>query len=62
MTRSHISRRALLGGLGAGAAQLLFTRRIAASVLAPLTGEPEQLDLTLTALSARTLRIAVAPV
>lgn len=60
---SQISRRALLGGFGAGVAQCLLTRRIAgASVAGALTGEPGQLDLVLAALSPHILRIAIAPV
>lgn len=62
MVESQITRRSLLGGLGAGAAQLLLSRRIAAGAVTALTGEPGQFDLTLAALSARTLHIAVAPV
>lgn len=59
----HLSRRSLIGGLGAGMAQWLLTRRVAAAaVLDPLTGEPGQLDLTLAALSPNILRIAIAPV
>lgn len=59
---THVSRRAILGGLGAGLAQLLLTRRIHAANLDSLTGEPGQLDLTLEALSPNILRIAIAPV
>jgi len=58
-----ISRRFVIGGLGAGLAQLLLTRRIdAADTFDPLTGAPGQLDLTLTAFSSHILRIAIAPV
>jgi alpha-glucosidase/alpha-D-xyloside xylohydrolase len=53
----------MIGGLGAGVAQFLLTRRIeAAGILDPLTGKPGQLDLTLTAYSSNILRIAIAPV
>ncbi len=58
-----VSRRSMIGGLGAGFAQLLLTRRIeAVGVLDPLTGKPGQLDLTLTAFAPNILRIAIAPV
>lgn len=58
-----ISRRAVLGGIGTGLAQLLLSRRIAvASVSNPLTGEPGALDLILMEVSPRVLRIAIAPV
>ncbi|MGH9604826.1 MAG: TIM-barrel domain-containing protein [Terracidiphilus sp.] len=64
---AHISRRSAIGGIGAGAAELLLCRRMAvAGVQDPpgrqLTGEPGQLDLSLTALAANILRIAIAPV
>lgn len=55
-----VTRRAVLCGIGAGAAQLLLSRRIAAASM--LTGEPGMLDLTLTSLTPRVLRIAIAPV
>lgn len=59
----QLSRRSMIGGLGAGLAQLLFVRRInAAGILDPLTGEPGQLDLTLEAFAPNILRIAIAPV
>lgn len=59
----QLSRRSMIGGLGAGLAQLLFVRRInAAGILDPLAGEPGQLDLTLEALAPNILRIAIAPV
>lgn len=53
----------MLGGLGAGLAQLLLTRRIkAAGISDLLTGEPGQLDLVLEAFAPNILRIAIAPV
>lgn len=59
----QVSRRSILSGLSAGAAQVLLTRRIrAASALDLLTGVPGQLDLTLEAFSPNILRIAIAPV
>lgn len=59
----QLSRRSMIGGLGAGLAQLLFVRRTnAAGILDPLTGEPGQLDLTLEAFAPNILRIAIAPV
>ena len=58
-----ISRRVVLGGLGAGAAQLLFRKRIfAADIPARDTGQPGDLDLSLTALTPGMLRISIAPV
>lgn len=53
-----VTRRAVLGGIGMGVAQVLLTRRVAAS---ELVGEPGLLDVTLAALSPRVLRIAIAP-
>lgn len=63
MTTKQISRRSVIGGIGAGVAQVLLSRRVAvAAVSNPLTGEPGELDLVLTEVSPRVLRIAVAPV
>ena len=59
----QVSRRSLLAGCGAGLAQLLLVRRLpAAGLRNPLTGAPGDLDLSLAALSPRTLRISIAPV
>ena len=56
------TRRCVLGGLGAGLAQLLFQTQLkAASSLAVQTGKPGKLDLSLTALTQRILRISIAP-
>lgn len=61
--QGHVSRRSLLGGCAAGLAQLLLARRVAAAgARNPLSGAPGELDLSLAALSPRTLRISVAPV
>ncbi len=58
-----ISRRSVIGGIGAGLAQFLLGRRVVvAEARNPLTGEPGQLDLVLTEISPRVLRIAIAPV
>ncbi len=60
---TKVSRRAVLGGMGAGAAQVLLTCRVAgAGVLPRLTGKPGLLDLDLTSISANVLRIGIAPV
>ena len=62
MTR-EITRRSILGGFGAGAAQLLFRRQLlAAGTLAPQVGEPGKINLSLTSLTPRVLRISIAPV
>lgn len=55
-----VTRRAVLGGIGWGVAQVLLTRRVAAA--SALVGEPGWLDLTLAAVTPRVLRIAIAPV
>lgn len=58
----ELTRRSVLGGLGAGVVQLLFCGRInAAASDAVLTGEPGELDLSLTALTDNVLRIGIAP-
>jgi len=60
---AEITRRSILGGFGAGAAQLLFNRQLlAAGVLAPQVGEPGKINLSLTSLTPRVLRISIAPV
>ncbi len=61
-----ISRRSVLAGTAATAAQLLFRGRVSAAALsnaAPqkFAAPPGLVDLTLTALSANTLRIGIAP-
>ncbi len=62
MTR-RVSRRVVLAGMGARAAQVLLRQRIAgASMLSSLTGKPGLLDLTLTSVTERVLRIGIAPV
>lgn len=55
-----VSRRAVLGGMGAGLAEVLLLRRVAAA--SELAGQPGMLDVTLAGISARVLRIAIAPV
>jgi alpha-glucosidase (family GH31 glycosyl hydrolase) len=56
------TRRCVLGGLGAGLAQLLFQTQLkAASSLAVQTGKPGRLDLSLTAMTQRVLRISIVP-
>lgn len=60
---SEVSRRTVLSGIGAGVAQVLLTRRMAsARALPAIAGEPGLLDLTLTAVTPRVLRIGIAPV
>lgn len=49
----------MIGGLGAGCAQLLLARRFAAGQR--LTAEPGEVDLCLEALASNILRIAIAP-
>ena len=59
------TRRSVLGGLGAGLAQLLFQTQLrAATPLTAQTGKPGQLDLSLTAMvmTERVLRMSIAPV
>jgi alpha-glucosidase/alpha-D-xyloside xylohydrolase len=56
------TRRCVLGGLGAGLAQLLFQTQLkAASSWAVQTGKPGKLNLRLTAMTQRVLRISIAP-
>jgi alpha-glucosidase/alpha-D-xyloside xylohydrolase len=56
------TRRSVLGGIGAGVAQLLLQRQLhAAGFLAVPTGKPGKVDFSLTALSPRVLRISIAP-
>src|ERR1019366_3772552 len=56
------TRRCVLGGLGAGLAQLLFQTQLkAASSLAVQTGKPGKLNLRLTGMTQRVLRISIAP-
>ncbi|HEX5432057.1 MAG TPA: glycoside hydrolase family 31 protein, partial [Bryobacteraceae bacterium] len=58
----ELTRRSMLGGLGAGLVQLLFCGRMnAATSDAVWTGEPGKLDLSLTALTENVLRIGIAP-
>ena len=57
-----MTRRSMLGGLGAGLAQVLLEKRVRAAELpGALTGQPGKLDLKLTALTPEILHIAVAP-
>lgn len=57
------SRRSMISGIGAGIAQALLARRVAAARVAnQLTGVPGELDVSLTEISPRVLRIAIAPV
>lgn len=59
---TELTRRSVLGGLGAGLAQMLFQTQIAAaSSFAAQTGEPGRLDLSLTAVTSQILRISIAP-
>jgi alpha-glucosidase/alpha-D-xyloside xylohydrolase len=53
----------VLGGFGVGVAQLLFNRQLlAAGMVAPQVGEPGIINLSLTSLTPRVLRISIAPV
>jgi alpha-glucosidase (family GH31 glycosyl hydrolase) len=64
---SNLSRRSVLAGTAATTVQLLFSSKLrAASALSSIESEqlaaaPGLIDLTLTALSANTLRIGIAP-
>jgi len=56
------TRRSVLGGIGAAAAQLLLRKQLkAASSLTVPTGRPGKLDFSLTAMTPRVLRISIAP-
>ena len=58
-----ITRRSVLAGFGAGAAQLLFEKQLlAAGTFAPQVGEPGKVNFSLTAVTPRVLRISIAPV
>lgn len=58
----RLTRRSVLGGLGAGMAQLLFhTQLSAAAVLAGSVGEPGKLDLRLNGVTEHVLHIGIAP-
>lgn len=61
-----VTRRALLQGMCAGSAQLLFSRRLTASIFPDLTedgiaAKPGLLNLTLAGMSAGILRISISP-
>ncbi|MFZ0661912.1 MAG: TIM-barrel domain-containing protein [Acidobacteriaceae bacterium] len=59
---TKLTRRFVLGGLGAGLAQLLFHSQVsAAATFAGQTGEPGKLDLKLTAVTPHVLQISIAP-
>ncbi len=58
----ELTRRSVLGGLGAGFAQLLFRAQVrAAGSTVAQAGEPGKLDLQLAAITKRVLRISIAP-
>ncbi len=65
--RKSLSRRSVIAGAATASAHLLFAARLKASILnettglSPLSASPGLLDLTLTAMSADTLRIGIAP-
>ena len=60
--QSEITRRSVVGGVAAAACQLLFRSRLrAAETSNTLAAAPGLVDLTLTAMSANTLRIGIAP-
>src|ERR1039457_5363017 len=59
---TELTRRSVLGGLGAALAQGLFHTQVdAASSFTGPTGEPGKLYLMLTAVSQHVLRISIAP-
>ncbi|MGB7190196.1 MAG: TIM-barrel domain-containing protein [Acidobacteriaceae bacterium] len=58
----RMTRRSVLGGLGAGLAETLFVKQLsAAALLSAPAGEPGKLDLRLTAMTPRVLHIGIAP-
>jgi alpha-glucosidase (family GH31 glycosyl hydrolase) len=58
----NLTRRSVLGGLGAGVGQLLFRAPASAALSDPVrTGNPGQLDFSLTAITDHVLRISIAP-
>jgi alpha-glucosidase/alpha-D-xyloside xylohydrolase len=58
----EVTRRSVLGGIGAGLAELLFFRQLAAaSTLAGQTGNPGKLDFKLAAVTQHILHISIAP-
>lgn len=60
--QAEFTRRSVLGGLGAGFAQVLFCGRVSAAVSGAVkTGKPSKLDFSLTALTENVLRISIAP-
>jgi alpha-glucosidase (family GH31 glycosyl hydrolase) len=60
--REKPTRRSVLGGMGAGLAQMLFHGRLDAGSSHPVqSGEPGKLDLKLTAFTENVLRISIAP-
>jgi alpha-glucosidase (family GH31 glycosyl hydrolase) len=60
--KSIPTRRSVLGGIGAGVAQLLLHRQLNAASLLPVPGDkPSKLDFSLTAITPRVLRISIAP-
>ena len=59
---ANLTRRSVLGGLGAGMGQLLFHARAGAALSDMVrTGKPGKVDLRLTALAERVLKISIAP-
>jgi alpha-glucosidase (family GH31 glycosyl hydrolase) len=59
---ANLTRRSVVSGLGAGLGQLLFHARASAALSdAARTGQPGQLDLSLTALTEHVLKISIAP-
>jgi alpha-glucosidase/alpha-D-xyloside xylohydrolase len=58
----HTTRRAVLGGLGAGLAQTVFCSQFDAVRSLANTGEPGRLNLRIAAASQRILHISIAPV
>lgn len=55
------SKRALMGAMAAGAAQLLWTQRVSAQSVLGNTAPPGLIDVQLSTLSSGVLRISIAP-
>ncbi|HET8637604.1 MAG TPA: TIM-barrel domain-containing protein [Acidobacteriaceae bacterium] len=57
----RLTRRSVLGGLGAGLAETLFVKRLDAAALFAQAAKPGKLDLKLTSVTPHVLQIAIAP-
>ncbi len=57
----RLTRRSVLGGLGAGLAETLFVKRLDAAALFAQAAKPGKLDLKLTSVTPHVLQIGIAP-